>query len=183
MSYMNQTGTSMKPQMSDGSVTSVAMNLLAAAAATFDSDLDQAKACVQRARQLLRVSLEREGHPRPSSRGGLAPWQARRVIAYIESNISLSFCVADLAGIVQLSISRFSHAFKVSFGQPPLVYVKVRRMRHAQVIMLSTREPLAQIALDCGMSDQAHFSRVFRKVVGISPSLWRRAQSESMSVV
>ena len=183
MSYMNQTGTSMKPQMSDGSVTSVAMNLLAAATATFDSDRDQAKACVQRARQLLRVSLEREGHPRPSSRGGLAPWQARRVIAYIESNISLSFCVADLAGIVQLSISRFSHAFKVSFGQPPLVYVKVRRMRHAQAIMLSTREPLAQIALDCGMSDQAHFSRVFRKVVGISPSLWRRAQSESMSVV
>jgi len=183
VSYMNQTGTSMKPQMSDGSVTSVAMNLLAAATATFDSDRDQAKACVQRARQLLRVSLEREGHPRPSSRGGLAPWQARRVIAYIESNISLSFCVADLAGIVQLSISRFSHAFKVSFGQPPFVYVKVRRMRHAQVIMLSTREPLAQIALDCGMSDQAHFSRVFRKVVGISPSLWRRAQSESMSVV
>jgi len=183
VSYMNQTGTSMKPQMSDGSVTSVAMNHLAAATATFDSGRDQAKACVLRARQLLRVSLEREGHPRPSSRGGLAPWQARRVIAYIESNISLSFCVADLAGIVQLSISRFSHAFKVSFGQPPFVYVKVRRMRHAQVIMLSTREPLAQIALDCGMSDQAHFSRVFRKVVGISPSLWRRAQSESMSVV
>ena len=185
MSYMNKTGTGMKPQKSDGSVTSVAMNLLAAAAATFDSDRDRAKACVQRARQLLRVSLEREVHPRNESsfRGGLAPWQARRVVAYIESNISLSFCVADLAGIVKLSISHFSRAFKESFGQPPLVYVKVRRMRHAQVIMLSTREPLAQIALDCGMSDQSHFSRVFRKVVGISPSLWRRVQSESMSVV
>ena len=185
MSYMSQTGTSMKPQMSDGSVTSVAMNLLAAAAATFDSDLDQAKACVQRATQLLRVSLEREGYSRneSSSRGGLAPWQARRVVAYIESNIGLSFGVADLAGIVQLSIGHFSRAFKESFGQPPLVYVKVRRMRHAQAIMLSTREPLAQIALDCGMCDQAHFSRVFRKIVGISPSLWRRVQSESMSVV
>ncbi len=184
MSYMNQIGTSMKPQMSDGSVTSVAMNHLAAATATFESDRDQAQACVQRARQLLRVSLEREGQPRneSSSRGGLAPWQARRVVAYIESNISLSFCVADLAGIVKLSISHFFRAFKETFGQPPLVYVKARRMRHARVIMLSTREPLAQIALDCGMSDQAHFSRVFRKVVGISPSLWRRVQSESMSV-
>jgi AraC-like DNA-binding protein len=47
-------------------------------------------------------------------------------------------------------------------------------MRHAQVIMLNTREPLSQVALDCGMFDQAHFTRMFRKVVGISPSLWRR---------
>jgi len=52
-------------------------------------------------------------------------------------------------------------------------------MRRAQVIMLNTREPLSRVALDCGMYDQAHFARVFRKVVGISPSLWRRQfQSE-----
>jgi hypothetical protein len=45
--------------------------------------------------------------------------------------------------------------------------------------MLNTREPLSQVALDCGMCDQAHFTRVFRKVVGISPSVWRRQfQSE-----
>jgi AraC family transcriptional regulator len=160
------------------------VRLLAAATATFDSDRDQAKACVQQATELVRVGLQREGHPRNefSSRGGLAPWQAKRVVAYIESNISLSIRVADLAGIVQLSISHFSRAFKESFGQPPRAYVKVRRVRHAQVIMLNTRGPLAQIALDCGMADQAHFTRVFRKVVGISPSHWRRQfQSEFKS--
>ena len=115
--------------------------------------------------------------------GGLAPWRAKRVVAYIESNISLSLRVSDLAGIVQLSNSHFSRSFRASFGLPPLAYVNVRRMRHAQVIVLNTREPLAQVALDCGMSDQAHFSRVFRRIVGISPSAWRRQfQSESMSV-
>ena len=184
MSYMNQTGTSMKPQMSDGSVTSVAMNLLAAATATFDSDRDQAKACVQQAAALLRVSLEREGYPwnESSARGGLAPWQVRHVLAYIESNISLSLRVVDLAGIAQLSIGHFSRAFSVSFGQPPFAYVKARRIRHAQIIMLNTRKPLSQIALDCGMCDQAHFTRVFRKIVGISPSLWRRQfQSQPLS--
>ena len=114
-------------------------------------------------------------------RGGLAPWQAKRVAAYIESNISHSLRVADLAGIVQLSLGHFFRAFRVSFGQPPLVYVKVRRIRRAQVRMLNTREPLSQVALDCGMYDQAHFARVFRRVVGISPSVWRRQfQSEPM---
>ena len=159
------------------------VRLLAAATATFDSDRDRAKACVQQAEELLRLSMERAGHLRSecSSRGGLALWQAKRVAAYIDSNISLSFRVSDLAGIVQLSISHFSRAFKESFGETPLAYVKVRRMRHAQRIMLSTRETLSQIALDCGMCDQAHFTRVFRKIVGISPSLWRRQlQSELM---
>ena len=97
-----------------------------------------------------------------------------RVVAYIESHVSLSFSVPDLARIVQLSVSHFSRAFKESFGLTPLAYVKARRIRHAKVIMLDTQRPLAQIALDCGMCDQAHFTRVFRKVVGISPSLWRR---------
>jgi AraC family transcriptional regulator len=158
--------------------------LLAAATATFDSDRDQAKACVQQAAQLLRVSMEREGEPcnESSARGGLASWQAKRVVAFIEANVGFSFSVPDLARIVQLSVSHFSRAFKESFGQTPLAYVKARRIRHAKVIMLDTRRPLAQIALDCGMCDQAHFTRVFRKVVGISPSLWRRQfQSEPTS--
>ena len=152
------------------------VRLLAVATATFDSDRDRAKACVQQAAELLRVGVESEGYlwNEPSSRGGLASWQAKRVVAYIESHVSLSFSVPDLARIVQLSVSHFSRAFKESFGLTPLAYVKARRIRHAKVIMLDTQRPLAQIALDCGMCDQAHFTRVFRKVVGISPSLWRR---------
>ena len=150
--------------------------LLAAATAAFDSDPDRSKACMQQAAELLRVSMKRGGESRDESaaRGGLASWQAKRVVAYIESHVSLSFSVPDLARIVQLSVSHFSRAFKESFGQTPLAYVKARRIRHAKVIMLDTQRPLAQIALDCGMCDQAHFTRVFRKVVGISPSLWRR---------
>src|SRR5580698_4198120 len=83
--------------------------LLAAATATFDSDPDRSKACMQQAAELLRVSTER-GEPRDESaaRGGLASWQAKRVVAYIESHVSLSFSVPDLARIVQLSVSHFS---------------------------------------------------------------------------
>ena len=152
------------------------IQLLAVATTTFDSDRDRAKACVQQAAELLRVGLERGGLSQNDTclRGGLAAWQAKHVIAYIEENFSRRICVADLASIVQFSISHFSRAFSCSFGQPPRAYVTLRRIRHAQFIMLNTREPLAQVALDCGMSDQAHFTRVFRKVVGISPSLWRR---------
>ena len=110
----------------------------------------------------------------PSLRGGLAPWRAKHVAEYIESNIGRSFHVVELADSVQLSLAHFSREFKTTFGQPPFTYVNMRRVRHAQAIMLNTREPLSQVALACGMCDQSHFIRVFTRVVGVTPGLWRR---------
>jgi AraC family transcriptional regulator len=153
------------------------VHLLVAATATFESDRDAAKACIQRAVALLQDSASQKGHQRnefPALRGGLAPWQAKRVAAFIEANIDSNFRVADLAHIVQLSASHFSRAFRRAFGEAPQVYITRQRMRRAQAIMLSSLKPISQIALDCGMSDQAHFTRVFRKAVGISPGRWRR---------
>ena len=43
--------------------------------------------------------------------------------------------------------------------------------------MLSTDAPLSEIALDCGLADQAHLSRLFRRIVGETPRAWRRARS------
>jgi AraC family transcriptional regulator len=44
----------------------------------------------------------------------------------------------------------------------------------AQRLMLTTQEPLSQIALACGMADQAHLSKLFRRGVGETPGAWRR---------
>jgi AraC-like DNA-binding protein len=41
-------------------------------------------------------------------------------------------------------------------------------------MMTATDKPLSQIALGCGLGDQANFSRLFRRIVGASPSVWRR---------
>jgi AraC family transcriptional regulator len=105
--------------------------------------------------------------------GGLAPWQAKRLAAYVETNINSNIQVSTLASVVHLSVSHFSRVFKQTFGETPHAYLTRQRIRRAQVIMMRSREPLAQIALHCGMSDQAHFTHVFRKIVGINPGMWR----------
>ena len=132
----------------------------------------------------VQVSGNRTGRRRNESTalgGGLAPWQTKRVAAYIEANIDSNFRVVHLAAVLRLSATHFFRSFRKSFGETPLAYVTRQRMRRAQLMMLSSQEPLSQIALECGMCDQAHFNRVFRKVIGINPSVWRRSMPRSNS--
>jgi AraC-like DNA-binding protein len=102
-------------------------------------------------------------------------WQANRVLAHIEIHIEMPLRTMELAALVRLSNSYFFHAFKISFWQPPHAYVLCRRVERAKLLMLLPESPpLAEVALKYGLSDQAHLSRVFRKLVGESPSAWRR---------
>jgi AraC-like DNA-binding protein len=138
---------------------------------------DPANACSQPAPGMLHAWGNRNGYRGsgvPPLRGGLAIWAAKRVADYIEANIDSSLRAADLAAIAGLGESHFSRAFRNSFGMTPLTFVTSQRVRHAQNLMRGSRKPLSQIALECGMYDQAHFTRVFRKVVGINPGIWRR---------
>lgn len=109
-----------------------------------------------------------------SQRGGLAPWQARRVEQYVASHLGARIRTTDLAEVAQLSASHFTRAFKETFGETPIGYVSRRRMLYAQDLMLKSGERLSQIALTCGHCDQSHFTRVFRRKVGMSPRAWRR---------
>jgi AraC family transcriptional regulator len=106
--------------------------------------------------------------------GGLATWQAERVIDFVEANLGLNVVTEEMANVVALSKSHFSRAFKHSLGCTPMAYVAVRRVERAKLMMTSTRERLTDIALACGFSDQSHLNRYFRRVVGTSPGHWRR---------
>jgi AraC family transcriptional regulator len=149
--------------------------LISAAAATLDCNRAAAKACLQRAVELLSVTCE--GGPVqgvPCIRGGLAPWQKKVVTAYIDANLGSTIRVSDLARVARLSVGHFFRTFRESFGEPPLAHVARRRIQHSQSLMLSSEAPISQIALECGMHDQSHFTRVFHHFVGINPGLWRR---------
>ncbi|PRA45894.1 AraC family transcriptional regulator [Ochrobactrum sp. MYb68] len=109
--------------------------------------------------------------------GGLASWQVKRVRRYIDEHISYTILIDDMARLVKLSTSYFSAAFKNSFGVSPHNYIIQRRVEFAKDKMLNSNTPLCEIALDCGLSDQAHLSRVFRRITGTTPSAWRRYQT------
>lgn len=107
--------------------------------------------------------------------GGLARWQAMRVVAYIDANLGSKLGIHELADLVALSSSHFSRAFRRSLGLPPMAYVAARRVERAKLMITSTREQLIAIATACGYADQSHLNKSFRRSVGVSPGMWRRS--------
>jgi len=133
--------------------------------------------CLLRAEAMLET-VEQPAAPAPViAPQGLAPWQIRRVLTYVDSNLDTPIRNKDLAGVARLSEFHFNVAFRKSVGHSPHEYIIRRRMERAQGLMLSTEKTLSEIAAECGLADQSHFTRLFRRFVGESPAAWRRARA------
>lgn len=151
---------------------SVVGELLVALTSTLNDERDCAQESLSRAASLLQT--KEESRPPATVKGGLAPWQVRKVAAHVEMNLDKPIRSSALAVAVRLTPCHFSRVFRASFGDSPLRYVTKRRVERAKRLMLSTDSPLSQIAIDCGFADQAHFSRLFRQMAGDTPRAWRR---------
>jgi AraC family transcriptional regulator len=155
-------------------------HLVRRALLVLESDCQGARRCLSDALVLLGPQSEERIREDPVERGvfqsgGLARWQARRAVTYIDTHLESRLEVTMLAKLVSFSKSHFSRAFKQSLGLPPMTYVKMRRIERAKTLMTSTNQQLTQIALICGFADQSHLNRSFRKVNGVSPGRWRRS--------
>jgi len=114
--------------------------------------------------------------PSPPARGGLPPGAMRRVREYVETHISESIDLAALAAIAGLSLYHFARAFKQSAGVTPHHYLVQRRVERAQEMLARTELSLSEIALAAGFSDQSHFARHFRQMLGRTPGQFRWSQ-------
>ena len=126
---------------------------------------------------LKRIGLQgdRYQHARSKDqRGGLAPWQLRRVTHYMTEHVADSVPLEDLAAQTGLSASQFRRAFKVSTGISPHRWQTQLRILEAQELLREGNLSLADVSLAAGFAEQSHFSRVFKDVAGVSPGAWQR---------
>jgi AraC family transcriptional regulator len=114
--------------------------------------------------------------PRQIPRGGFTAWQSRRLIVRVDANLAGKILIKDLAASLDISAGHFCRVFKRTFGMPARIWIRHRRVEFAQGLMLTTGASLSEIALSCGMSDQSHFTRSFRRIVGETPSAWRHTR-------
>jgi AraC family transcriptional regulator len=100
--------------------------------------------------------------------------QCNRAIEYIEECLGDTLTLAGIARAAGVSAARLNSEFKRSTKLAPHQYVLNARVRRANALLMSTDLSLAQIALQCGFSNQQHMTRMVRRVTGRTPGAIRR---------
>jgi AraC family transcriptional regulator len=124
--------------------------------------------------QLLR---RQKGDTRNHSpaRGGLAAWQQRIALAYIEEHISERIELTTLAHLVRLTPFHFCRAFKQSLGMPPIRYQAKRRIEHAKLLLAMPTMSVTEIGLMIGFGCSGSFTAAFRNATGFTPTEYQRS--------
>lgn len=146
--------------------------------------LDRLSSALQAAGIDLTGSIRKGALPLVSSasaktRGvrALPKWRLLRVLDYIDANVSKAITLPDLSAAAGMSRMYFARQFRAATGHRPHDFVLRKRIEHAQRLLMNTSQALVEVALNAGFQTQAHFTTVFRKIVGDTPHRWRREQA------
>ena len=104
-----------------------------------------------------------------------------RVRNYIEEHYTEELTLAELNGLVRANEYYLSHVFKKATGYSPQQYILRRRIGKAQCLLIYTSLPLTEISARVGYEDSNYFSRAFKKIIGMSPRLYRQKWREMSS--
>lgn len=104
----------------------------------------------------------------------LLEWQIRLAKEMMRSDLSETIAITKVASRCGLSMSYFVRAFKNTVGVAPYDWFLGQRITFAKQLLGETQMPLAEIALECGFTDQSHFTKTFGKRIGMTPLQWRR---------
>lgn len=110
----------------------------------------------------------------PGRRGALAPWQEKRIVAFMQENLAENISLGAMAELVRLSPFHFLRAFRNSFGEPPHRYWTGRRVDRAKTLLADPRASVTRIGADLGFGTPSSFSATFRRVTGQTPREYRR---------
>jgi AraC family transcriptional regulator len=129
--------------------------------------------CIAIVARLLERHFTRRAAPAATRATPLPQWRLRRAFDFIDAHLADPVRLGDIAASVGLTRMHFAAQFRCSTGYTPHTYLLRRRVEHAQRLLQRSEKTLLDVALDCGFRSQAHFTTVFRRLVGDTPNRWR----------
>jgi AraC-like DNA-binding protein/CheY-like chemotaxis protein len=102
------------------------------------------------------------------------PFMLKKVVKYIEDNLTERIDVRDLSKLTQWTNQHFIRVFTKYVGDTPYQYILKRKMEKAKVLITETDIPLNGIAIDLGFQSYGNFCKNFKKENGINPEIYRK---------
>ncbi|RON50317.1 AraC family transcriptional regulator [Pseudomonas frederiksbergensis] len=99
-------------------------------------------------------------------------FKLERAAEYIRDNCTQLLKLEDICAAAQLSPSYLIRAFKQHYGMTPHAFLLNRRIQFARE-QLRSGKLIADVALEAGFADQAHFQRVFKQHLAATPGQYR----------
>ena len=112
---------------------------------------------------------------KPVSRSSQAPHAIMRVRDYLNTHYAQSISLAEVAQVAGMRPSSVNRAFRRHTGLPPHEYLINRRVAQA-CSRLDQGQTLVDVALSTGFYDQSHFSRHFRRIMGMTPAQYQQVK-------
>lgn len=98
----------------------------------------------------------------------------QRAMRYLQEHFRDRVSLAALAARSHLSRSHLSHLFKQQTGQSVTAYLAASRIRHAKELLRQDGVSISEVSEDVGFREASQFTRVFRRLEGVAPSMYRQ---------
>lgn len=89
--------------------------------------------------------------------------------------------VPALAAVAGVSAAHFNRTFRAAFGETPHRYLQRRRVERAMFLLRVTTTSVTDVCFDVGFSSLGTFSRTFKEIVGVAPSVYRLESDGTVS--
>jgi len=100
--------------------------------------------------------------------------RAKEILSYIHANYNEKITVEHIAAELSISRSECFRSFKRFMNKRPVEYINEYRLQRAAKLLRETEKSLTAIAGECGFENGSYFGKVFKKVHGVSPLLFRK---------
>ena len=95
------------------------------------------------------------------------------ILKYMEENIERQLTLKEISNYTGYSVSHLSSLFNASTGHSPMNYFNMLKIKKACELLDTTNLKITQVSSMVGIDDSLYFSRLFRKIIGISPRQYR----------
>lgn len=111
----------------------------------------------------------------PQMATGFSAGKKKRLVDYVEDHLEQPISVSELAAEVGVSVFHFVRLFKLAFAVTPYQYILQRRVERARILLSHTTHSIEMVGFKCGFNSGSQFSQTFSRIVGQSPSAFKKS--------